>query len=179
MLRKLKLALPAISLMAVLYYADEFAFAPPIIAVTAWLGMWGLIFLIPAYWLFDYLLGSLALGIVIRRSEGIAVNRPGVLGWLLRGLQRWFNSFASAMPAVNRKLSPEGARRVRVVGFVFASYFGTAFLTMPAMYLLGQRKYLRVLTAASAAIYAVTYVGKYALGTFVVIFLVKVVIGWL
>ena len=178
-MRKLTLALPAIPMAVVLYLADEYFFGAIVIAVTALIGLWSIPLLVPFFFAFDYFLGRLTLGIVVRRKEGTSVPWTGVRGWIMRGVQKWFDAVADAMPMVKRKLSPEAAKWARIIGFVFASYFGTAFMTMPAMYLLGQRRYLRLLTAASAAIYAVTFVSKVALVAFVAIELIKAMIGWI
>jgi hypothetical protein len=46
------------------------------------------------------------------------------------------------------------------------------------MYLLGQRRLLRTLGVLSAAIYAVTFVAQYALGTSLVKEFMKYFFGW-
>jgi hypothetical protein len=162
MFRKLKLALPALGLMAVVYYADYLVFAPPIILLTAWLGAWpAFIILTPLYFIFDYVLGSISLRFVQTDKK----TKPR--GPILKLIYRWFAIYKDLIPKLKDRLSARAGLLIRIVGFVFASYWGTAFLTMPAMYLLGQRRHLKILTAASAAIYAVTFVGQVAGITFI------------
>lgn len=150
--------------MAAVYYLDYLIFAPPIIAVTAWLGPWAAFALLaPLYFILDYLLGTITLSIV-RKNKRKNYQSSGLL---LRLINRWFDVYRDMVPAIEKRLSPNAGLWMRSLGFVFASYWGTAFLTMPAMYLLGQRKYLKLLTAASAGIYAITFVGQTAGLTFI------------
>lgn len=168
MWRKIKLAFPAVSLMALVYYADNLILGAPIVALTVWLGgLTAFLILTPIYFAFDYMLGRLTLRIVIEEKEAKDYGR------LMRFIRRWFNSFRDAMPTIEKRLSSKNKLRLRAVGYVVASYFGTAFLTMPVMYLLGQRRFLRTLTAISAAIYALTFVAQYALGTSIVLEVIK------
>ena len=187
LLRKLTLALPAALLAVSLYYADTLLFAAPIVAVSLWLGAWpAFLIFAPVYFLFDYALGRLALALVSGTlrpddlSEHGWVGRAAatIVGWI----QSWFRNLQdSALGAQiqGRLSSSRGGRTVRYLGFVVASYFGTAFLTIPGIYLLGQRHYLRILTAFSAAVYALTFVGQVAGATFVTVTVVKVIIGQL
>lgn len=185
MLRKLTLALPAALLAAALYYADTIVFAAPIVAVTLWLGAWlAFLIFVPIYFLFDYGLGRLALAMVSGRLKAEDLKAYGsagkisvkVLGWI----QAWFRSLEQSPLGTqirNRLSSSRRGRAVRYSGFVVASYFGTAFLTIPAIYLLGQRRHLRLLTAFSAAVYALTFVGQYAGATFLTVVVVRFLYG--
>jgi len=180
-MKKYFLALPAAALTAGLYYADTIIFAAPIVALGIWLGPWpAFLICIPLYFLFDYALGRLALAIVSGQLKPKKVrHQGGVLGILatpLGWIQSWFRRLEQSTlgTQIQKRLSStQGGRAARYASFVVASYFGTAFITIPMIYLLGQRKYLRLLTAFSAIIYAVTFVTPYALGTFLVLSLVE------
>ena len=174
MWHRLKLVLPAISLMAIVYYADSLLLGAPIIVLTTWLGGFDtFVILTPAYFVLDYALGRLTLRLVVEEADAKSY------GPLMRSVRRWFNSFRGVTPLIEKRLSSRNRLRLRVTGFAIASYFGTAFLTIPVMYLLGQRRFLRILTAISAAIYAVTFVAQYTVGTSVVIEAIKHLIHWL
>ena len=173
MWRKFRRALPAIFLMAVVYYADSWVLALPIIGVTAWLGGFTALTLIPLYLAFDYMLGRLTLRLVVEEKK---VKDYGLL---MRFMRRWFNSFRDAIPKLEKQLSSRSKLYLRVVGFAFASYYGGAFVTTPVMYSLGQRRFLRILSAVSAAIYAVTFVVQVALGTSVVLWVIHHLAHWL
>src|SRR3989344_8237188 len=169
MLSKIKIAAPAAILMAVVYYLDYLVFAPPIVAMTAWLGPGtAFVILTPFYLAFDYMLGSMTLTIV--RKDKPRAKYVGWLGkifkMLWKAIDRWFGVYKDIVPSIQKHLSLRAGLIIRSIGFIFASYWGTAFLTMPSMYLLGQRKHLRLLTALSALIYAVTFVGQTAGLTF-------------
>lgn len=187
MLRKLTLALPAAILAAGLYYADTIVFAAPIVAVSLWLGSWtAFVVFVPIYFLFDYALGRLALALITGKLRPDDFRR---YGWPGRAparaaawIQAWFWSLHESPLGAqirNRLSSSRGGRSVRYAGFVVASYFGTAFLTIPGVYLLGQRRHLRLLTAFSAVVYALTFVGQYAGATFITVKVVEVAYGLL
>ena len=175
------LALPAVLLTAGLYYADTIIFAAPIVALSVWLGSWpAFLICLPLYFLFDYGLGRLSLAIVSGRLTVNQMKKQGFTGRLLSHpvawAQKWFRSLQDSV--LGRKIqerlsSTRGGRFARYVSFIVASYFGTAFITIPMIYLLGQREYLRLLTAFSAAVYAITFVTPYALGTFLLISLIR------
>lgn len=179
--RKFFIALPAVLLTAGLYYADTIIFAAPIVTLSLWLGPWpAFLICVPLYFLFDYGLGRLSLAIVSGTLQVKKMKKKGPVsrflakpvGWI----QTWFESLEQSVPGkqIRKRLSAtRGGRIARYASFVIASYFGTAFVTIPMIYLLGQRKYLRLLTSFSAAIYALTFVAPYALGTFLMLSLIK------
>lgn len=175
MANKIRLVAPAAILAAVVYYLDYLVFAPPIIAMTVWLGPWAaFIILTPFYLVFDYFLGTITLRIV-QKDRPIKYN--GFLRTLLRLIDRWFGVYKNILPNIEKRLSAKTGLIIRSFGFVFASYWGTAFLTMPAMYLLGQRRHLHLLTFLSASIYAVTFVAQTAGLTLLGVKLFKLIVN--
>lgn len=170
---------PAALFVVFLYYADEIIFATPVVAVAAWLGAWpAFLIFMPAYFLFDLFLGTLMLRIISNQLEVEEIKNPvfrKVLGWVYN----WFKSIEESEfgEKLKKTLSNKAGGHVRFVSFLVVSYLGSAFITTPFMYLLGQRKKLKLITFLSALIYAVTFVGKYALGTFIFINLVKFIIS--
>jgi hypothetical protein len=168
MLRRLKAALPVIFMMTAVYSLDNWVFGLPVVGVTAWHGGWtAFAILTPLYFIVDYALGRMTLRLVVEEKEAQHYGLP------MRLVRRWFNSLREAIPAIENRLSGRKRLWLRVTGFTVASYFGTAFLTVPAMYILGQRRFLRLLTAASAAIYAVSFVAQYTVGTSIVLWLIN------
>src|ERR1035437_7005008 len=97
--------------MAVVYYADSWVLALPIIGVTAWLGGFTALTLIPLYLAFDYMLGRLTLRLVVEEKK---VKDYGLL---MRFMRRWFNSFRDAIPKLEKQLSSRSKLYLRVVGF--------------------------------------------------------------
>ncbi len=183
--RKYFIALPAVLLTAGLYYADTIIFAAPIVALSVWLGPWpAFLICIPLYFLLDYGLGRLSLAIVSGAIQVKKLRKKGFLGRTLANpvgwVQAWFQNLQQSVlgKQIQKRLSAtRSGRFARYTSFVIASYFGTAFVTIPMIYLLGQRKYLRLLTAFSAAVYALTFVTPYALGTFLMLSLIKYLAG--
>lgn len=133
-----------------LFFLDEVAFGAPILLVAKLIGPWPAFFILsPLYFAFDFGLGTLTLN--------------GVKKWQRSGKSnKWSIKFSEAKNSgagrVSRWLLTTGG----AAGFAACSYLGTAFLTMPLVYTLGRRRHLRQLTAISAVIYAITFVGQYA-----------------
>jgi len=133
-----------------LFVFDEVIFGTPVLAMAKWLGPWTAFFvLLPIYFIFDYMLGTLALNGVKRCKSSGRQNK-------------WSKKFSDTRGSNVGKFSYWLMTAGGSAGFVACSYMGTAFLTMPIVYLLGRRRHLRQLTAISAAIYAITFVGQYA-----------------
>lgn len=170
MLRRLKAALPVIFMMTAVYSFDNWVFGLPVVGVTAWRGGWtAFAILTPLYFIVDYVLGRMTLRVVVEEKEA------QYYGLTMRLVRRWFYSLRDAIPAIENRLSGRKRLLLRVIGFTVASYFGTAFLTMPAMYMLGQRRFLRLLTVASAVIYAVSFVAQYTLGASIALWLIGLI----
>lgn len=167
-LSRLKAVFPAIFLVAVVYYIDTWIFGLPVIGITAWKGGWtAFAILAPLYFLIDYALGRMTLKLVIEEKEAQEY------GLVMKFVRKWFNSLRDTIPSIEKRLSARNRMVLRAGGFTVASYFGTAFLTIPAMYMLGQRKYLRILTAVSAAIYSITFVAQFVFGTSIVMWAIN------
>ena len=172
-------AAPAVILLAVLYYTDEIIFGAPVVATVAWIGtLAAFAIFVPIYLVFDYFIGITMLRIVNGELVVKDVKNP-ILRKITQWIQKWFAGLedSSFAEKIQKTLSTKKGRHIRYGGFIIASYFGSAFITIPTMYLLGQRKYLRLLALFSATIYAVTFVGKYALGTYILLSVVKWLVG--
>lgn len=170
---------PATAILALLYYSDEIIFGLPIVATTAIIGaLPAFIIFSVLYFLFDYWLGMVMLKIV--RGDLVIKNiKNPVLRKITSWIKSWFDSIEQSglVAKLKNKLSTKKGNHVRYSGFILVSYFGSAFITIPVMYVLGQRKHLRLLTAISASIYALTFVAKWALGTFIFLELIKFIIN--
>lgn len=148
--KKAALTTAAVAAGVALFIFDELLFGAPVLAVTKWIGAWpAFLALVPIYFAFDFMLGTLTL--------------EGVKRWQASGRQnKWSKKFSETRDTNVGKFSYWLVVSGGTVGFIVCSFLGTALLTMPIIYLLGRRQNLRVLTALSAAIYALTFVGQYA-----------------
>lgn len=131
-----------------LFILDELLFGIPIIAFTKiTTPAWAFIVMVPIYFLFDFFLGTATLN--------------GVRRWKGTGQQnKWSHKFSETQHTKLGRFARSLVVSGGALGFVVCSWLGTAFLTMPLVYLLGQRKHLQDLTALSALIYSLTFVGQ-------------------